>query len=161
MQKKKRTKAEEVLLFAFSILVLCLALLVLSGCSGQCSGCRFGCESEEGSYNVAGVSYVSEGCCSSYSCKLAIGELYGDSNDEIKETYYTSCTQNNRGCCSSETNYGGCFIGKGIDCGKFSVTCGSNESENNLKFTDGCVSCEETFGIKGLFYEFIYSLLGL
>lgn len=159
----RKTKKEQI----FIVSVICLLSFVvisLTSCNGSCMGCSFSCQDEDGEYSLGGLSYASDGCCSSYSCKIAAGELTGGEDDEIQETYYASCSQFGRGCCSSSSNYTGCFIGKGVDCGNYSVTCGSfddDTKENTFKCVDGCVSCDETYGKKGLLYEIIYEILGI
>ena len=143
---------------------ICILMLCLSSCRGSCFGCSYGCESDE-NYNLSGVSYLSEGCCSSSSCKTSFGTI--DTNEEdanVSDMAIASCTRSSGGCGGDSSCQTGCFIGKDVDCGDFGVTCGTvDENEvnvNNIGCIDGRISCGGE-GEMGILYEIIYYLLGI
>lgn len=172
MKFNKKSKLEKLFIMAISMVAVCFVMLCVTGCSGSCMGCNFSCENEDGAYNLGGISYVSEGCCMSSSCKTATGELIFDEDDNngdsdekaMQDVMYSSCTLSKDGCFGGNSHYIGCFIGKGVDCGNWSATCGTSDdeiTENTIKCVDGCISCEESSGSKGFLYELIYQLLGI
>ena len=163
MKFDKKTKKEKIFVISIGATIICFAMLCLMGCDGSCLGYKWGCEGEDG-YTFGGVSYVSEGCCSSYSCKTAVGDfevVEEKEIDEMQEMFYGSYTRSCDNCGGSSYDYIGCHIGKGEDIGKWSVTCGSEDKENNLKCSGDGPNCEETYGEKGSLYELIYMILGI
>ena len=164
MNFNKKSKAEKVFIITISMLSMCLLLLCLSSCSGSCFGCNYGCDSDE-HYNLFGISYVSDGCCSNTSCKTSAGTI--DTNEEdvnVSDMTLVSCTKSSGGCGGDSSCYTGCFVGKDVDCGDCGITCGSTEgdevSENTIGCIDGCISCGGE-GNMGVLYELIYYLLGI
>lgn len=163
---KPKSKQEKLFLLVV-VAMMSLLVLCLTGCSGSCLGCSFNCESEDDSYSLGGISYVSEGCCSSTSCKTASGCVdTGDEEAELSNMVSSSCTHTYDGGCNGSTCYNGCFVGKGVDCGDCGIVCGtvnddSEVTENTIGCVDGCVGCEKTDGQMGWLYELIYALLGI
>jgi len=172
MKFNKKAKSEQLFLIIISMIALCIVTVCFSGCSGSCFGCSYACKGEDDSYHLGGLSYVSEGCCMSSSCKTASGELIFDEDENttgsdekaMQDVLYSSCTLSKEGCFGDGSHYIGCFVGKGVDCGNWSATCGSSDEdieENTIKCVDGCISCDESAGRKGFLYELIYQLLGI
>lgn len=164
MKINEKSKVEKVFIIVISMFALGLMMICLSSCGGSCLGCNYGCESEE-NYNLGGMSYVSDGCCSSSSCKTSCGSI--DTNEEnanVSDMTIATCTNASGGCGGSSSCYTGCFLGKDVDCGDCGITCGSMDgddvSENTIGCIDGCISCGGD-GEMGILYEIIYYLLGI
>lgn len=164
MNFKEKSKAEKTFIFTIFAFTFCLMLLCLTSCSGSCMGCSFGCESDE-NYHLGGISYFSDGCCSSSACQTAAGSI--DTNEEdvsVSDVAFISCTKSNGGCDGDSSCYTGCFIGKDVDCGDCGITCGSTEGdevkESTVGCIDGCVGCGCDSEM-GWLYTLIYSLLGI
>ena len=159
--------------FVVIMVVLGIMLTVcMTGCHGSCLGCTWGCDSEsnlsnDASYNLGGISWVSEGCCASSSCKTAMGDIdLNSSEDGVSDMFLLSCTHSSNDCSGSSSCYNGCFVGKDIDCGDCGITYGStngdNESETLVGCVDGCFDCaNEDEAHMGFLYEIIYELLGI
>ena len=163
MKFNKKSKAEKVFIIAICMFSLCLVMLCLTSCSGSCLGCSFGCESDE-QYNLSGISYVAEGCCSSSSCKTAMGSIDTDAEDSmISDAFVISCTNSSSGCCNTSYCSNGVFVGKDVDCGDCGISCASSTdgNENIIGCVDGCFYCENTEGQMSWLYELVYLLLGI
>lgn len=165
MKFNKKTKFEKVFISTIIICAMCLMMFCLCSCSGSCLGCSFSCESDD-QYNLGGISYVSEGCLSSSSCKTATGSLDIDDEDAlVSDMFILACTNSSEGCFSDSSCSNGCFVGKDVDCGDCGISCGSSdngdETENVIGCVDGCIYCESTDGQMSWIYELIYYLLGI
>ena len=130
MKFNQKNKFEKVFIITIIMCTLCLMLLCLCSCSGSCLGCSFNCESDD-QYNLGGVSYVAEGCCSSSSCKTAIGSIDTDKEEAmVSDAFIISCSNSSEGCCSSSYCSNGGFVGKDVDCGDCGISCASSNNGN-------------------------------
>lgn len=164
MKLNNKSKLEKIFIVTICTLTACLLMLCLSSCNGSCLGCTYGCESDD-DYNLAGISYLSQGCCSSFSCKTAAGTIdTNEENADVSDMVLASCTKSSSGCEGDSSCYTGCFIGKDVDCGDCGITCGKTDGdeskENTVGCINGCISCGGE-GEMGILYEVIYYLLGI
>ena len=165
MKFNKKSNLEKIFIITISMFTMCFMMLCLCSCSGSCLGCSFNCESGE-KYNLGGISYVSEGCCSSSSCKTAIGSIDTDEEDTIvSDMFIISCTNSSNGCFNNSSCSNGYFVGKDVNCGDCGISCTSGNNgdttENVVGCIDGCIYCENTEGQISWVYEIIYYLLGI
>ena len=166
MKFNNKPRKEQIFILCMCMAALCVCMLLLGSCSGSCFGCSYGCESGE-KFHLGGLSYVSEGCCASSSCKTAIGTI--DTNNEdakLSDMMLASCTQSASNCGGSSSCYTGCFIGKDVDCGDWGLTCGTINNgeinENTIGCIDNCVGTENSrTGEMSWIFQLVYELLGI
>ena len=164
MKFSEKSKIEKLFIIGISVFTICFIMLCLSSCSGSCLGCSYGCESNE-NYNLGGISYLSEGCCSSSSCQTAVGTIdTNEENADVSDMAMMSCTKSSGGCGGDSSCYTGCFVGKDVDCGDCGITFGTTDgdevNENTIGCVNGCISCGGDAEM-GFLYKIIYYLLGI
>ena len=144
---------------AFVLIILCMA-----GCGGSCLGFSWGCESEEGLYDLKGCSYVSDGCGSTDSCFGVCGEIEME-GEYINDAEIINCSNFTNDCDGTSGCYNGCVRGKGVDCGDCLGIFGSADEngadELAVGCVDGCFTCADTDGDWGYLFSIIYELLDL
>ena len=138
MKFSEKSKIEKLFIIGISVFTICFIMLCLSSCSGSCLGCSYGCESNE-NYNLGGISYLSEGCCSSSSCQTAVGTIdTNEENADVSDMAMMSCTKSSGGCGGDSSCYTGCFVGKDVDCGDCGITFGTTDGDEVNENTIGC-----------------------
>ena len=166
MNFREKSKKEQLFVLCIAIFAMCLLMLCLCSCSGSCFGFSYGCKSGDYS-NLIGGSYLSEGCCSNSSCKVAAGTLDDTEEDsEFSDIVLISCTHSSSDCCGNSVCSTGWFIGKDSDCGNWAINCASTDGNETTESTIGCIDKGCAFTCQGeeklsWLYEIIYSILGI
>lgn len=138
----KKTKIEQ--LFVLVVIFLgSIITLGLTGCSGSCLACNYGCESDE-NYTLFGLYTCSPFSWDCNSCKTTSGCI----NFSGSEIAISNVDVQIDGCmngCLGENCYNSCYMALGDDCGDFGITFGCADS-TYIGYTDVVDTCESTFG---------------
>ena len=131
-------------------------------------GVSWGCESEDGEYNLVGCSYISDGCGSEEISVISCGNLYtgNEENSDISDMFIINCGSYESDFYDGTTGcYSGCAIGKGDDCGDCLGIYGENDEydaeETTIGCLDGCFTCDDTQGMWDYVFSIIYDMLGI
>ena len=152
------------IIISVGVLLLLFFLCCFTDCFDSCINCSVGCESEEGTYSLAGISCKTGDCTKSDSYLYSCGEINYQIEEDKEKVKIVACDNVATDCSGESGCYNGIYVG-GDNCENFGIIIGSRDDYSVDEKTYGCINgsttCGNSYGVWNDLFESIYYFLGL